>query len=100
MLYCSVCKKRFSERKGTVLFGSRLPEEKVVDALGHLFEQNGIRQTARLVGVNKNTVNRLARIAGKHAESAYAELVAFSPEYAGCANGREMVICFQKRSSL
>ncbi|MDL2275900.1 hypothetical protein LJC22_07235 [Desulfosarcina sp. OttesenSCG-928-G10] len=69
------CAKRgFSERKGTVLFGSRLPEEKVVDALGHLFEQNGIRQTARLVGVNKNTVNRLARIAGKHAESAYADI--------------------------
>jgi hypothetical protein len=27
LLYCKTCKARFSERKGTPLFDSRLPEE-------------------------------------------------------------------------
>ena len=28
MLRCQTCKVRFSERKGTVYFGARMPEEK------------------------------------------------------------------------
>ena len=34
---------------------------------------------ARLVGVNKDTVTRLALLAGAHAKAAHDELVAFSP---------------------
>ena len=33
MLYCRSCKARFSERKGTPLFGSQLTEEKAIVAL-------------------------------------------------------------------
>ncbi|HEU5117439.1 MAG TPA: hypothetical protein VFT74_12415 [Isosphaeraceae bacterium] len=79
LLYCRVCKARFSEFKGTPLFRSRLPHEKVLAILEHLAEGCGVRQTARLVGVNKDTVTRLALLAGKHAKDAHDELVAFSP---------------------
>jgi hypothetical protein len=47
--------------------------------LAHLAEGCGVRQTARLVGVGKDTVTRLARIAGDHARQLHDELVAFSP---------------------
>jgi transposase-like protein len=78
-LYCKVCKDRFSEFKGTPFFNSRLPHEKVLAVLEHLAEGCGVRQAARLVGVNKDTVTRLALLAGRHAEDAHDELVAFSP---------------------
>lgn len=56
VLYCKTCKARFSERKGTPMFDTRLPEEKVVAILAHLSEGCGVRKTSRLVGVSKDTV--------------------------------------------
>ena len=50
MLRCSTCKKRFSQRKGTPLFDSRLPPERVVAILSHVAEGNRTRKTARLTG--------------------------------------------------
>lgn len=79
LLYCRACKDRFSEFQGTPLFNSHLPHEKVLAILEHLAEGCGIRQTARLVGVNKDTVTRLALLAGPHAQGTHEELVAFSP---------------------
>lgn len=79
LLYCRTCKARFSEFKGTPFFNSKLPHDKVLAVLEHLAEGCGIRQTARLVGVNKDTVTRLALLAGRHAKEAHDELVAFSP---------------------
>ncbi len=79
MLACRTCQARFSERKGTPLFDTRLPEDKAVSVLQHVQEGCGVRQTGRLVGVNKNTVLRLAVLAGEHAQQLHDELVAFSP---------------------
>jgi transposase-like protein len=79
LLHCRACDARFSERKGTPLFRSCLPREKAVPVLRHLVEGNGVRQTERLVGVHRDTVMRLARKAGEHAERAHDELVAISP---------------------
>lgn len=79
LLYCNVCKARFSEFKGTPLFNSKLPHDKVLAILEHLAEGCGVRQTARLVGVNKDTVTRLALLAGQHAKATHDEMVAFSP---------------------
>ena len=79
LLYCRTCKARFSECKGTPFFNSKLPHDKVLAVLEHLAEGCGVRQTARLVGVNKDTVTRLALLAGRHAQAAHDELVAFSP---------------------
>jgi transposase-like protein len=80
LLYCRSCKARFSERKGTPLFDSRLPPEKVVAVLEHIAEGCGVRQTGRLCGVDKNTVVRYSLLAGDHAEQLHDELVAFSPK--------------------
>jgi hypothetical protein len=79
LLYCRTCKDRFSERKGTPLFGVSLPEDKAIDLLKHLAERNGVRATARLVGVHRDTVVRYSRRVGEHAQQLHDELVAFSP---------------------
>jgi len=80
ILRCRTCGRRFSERKGTPLFRSHLPTEKVVSLLEHLSEGCGVRQTERLVKVHRDTVMRYGRLAGEHARDAHDELVAFSPE--------------------
>jgi hypothetical protein len=79
MLRCSTCKARFSERKGTPRFDSRLPQERVVAILAHVSEGIGTRQTARLTGAHQDTVTRYIRQAGEHAQQLHDELVAFSP---------------------
>lgn len=79
LLYRTRCKARFSEFKGTPFFNSKLPHEKVQAVLEHLADGCGVRQTARLVGVNKDTVTRLALLAGRHARGTHDEVVAFSP---------------------
>ena len=79
LLYCKACKYRFSERKGTPLFHTHLPEEKARSVLQHLSEGCGVPQTGRLVDVHPNSVVRLAKKAGQHARDAQDELVAFSP---------------------
>jgi transposase-like protein len=82
---CRTCQQRFSERKGTVLYRCKLDEDKALSILQHLQESCGVRQTSRLVGVNKNTVVRLAVIAGQHAQEVHDERVAFSPSDPGSA---------------
>jgi hypothetical protein len=42
LLYCTHCKKTFSERQGTVFFNSRLPDETIVSIHEHVAEGNGI----------------------------------------------------------
>ena len=81
MLACRTCQERFSERKGTPLFDTRLPEDKVVAVLQHIAEGCGVRKTGRLVGVNKDTVVRYSVLAGNHAHQLHDELVAFSPSH-------------------
>jgi transposase-like protein len=100
VLRCATCKARFSERKGTPLFDTRLPEEKVVAILSHLAEGCGVRKTSRLVGVSKDTVTRYALRAGKHAQQLHDELVAFSPEDARGAVRRKIGVRGQKGKEL
>ena len=100
LLKCRTCRTRFSERKGTPLFDSRLPAEKVIDVLSHLSEGCGVRKTGRLLGVSKDTITRYARLSGGHAQQLHEELVAFSPGNAGSAMRRKVGIRGQKRSQL
>ena len=81
LLCCRSCGERFSETKGTPLFGSKLPREKSISVLQHLSEGCGERQTARLCHMNRKAVSNLGRLAGGHAKSLHDELVAFSPSY-------------------
>jgi transposase-like protein len=100
LLYCATCKARFSERKGTPLFGARLPDKDIVSLLAHIDEGCGVRKTSRLIGVNKNTVVRYSLLAGQHAKDLHDELVAFSPQDAGGPVRRKMGIRRQKRKAL
>ncbi len=84
-LACRTGQDRFSERKGTALFGTRLPHDKAIAVLQHLQDGCGVRQTARLTGVDKDTVVRYALQAASHAQQTHEELVAFSPGDAGGA---------------
>jgi len=87
MLACRTCQQSFSERKGSALFASRLPQERALAVFRHLQDGCGVRQTARLTGVDKDTVGRYALRAGGHAEQAHDELVAFSPHDPGSPTG-------------
>jgi hypothetical protein len=79
LLYCNACKARFSEFKGTPYFNAKLPHDRVSGVLEHLSDGCGTRQTARLVGVCKDTVTRLALLAGGHAKDTHDEIVGLSP---------------------
>jgi transposase-like protein len=65
MLRCRACEARFSERRGTPGFDSRLPPEKLEIVLDHIAKGYGVRETARACGVNRGTVGRLRQIAGE-----------------------------------
>ena len=79
LLRCRTCKARFSERKGTALFASTLPPDKAQEVLQHVHEGCGVRQTARLCGVGRGTVARLALKEGAHSQRIHDQEVAFSP---------------------
>jgi transposase-like protein len=100
MLRCRTCRTRFSERKGTPLFDTRLPEAKVISILAHLVEGCGVRKTSRLVEVNKDTVVRYSLRAGEHARQLHDELVAFSPGDPGTPVGRKVGVRGQEGSAL
>jgi transposase-like protein len=68
ILRCAGCKTEFSERKGTPLWGTRMPFDKAEAIASHLKEGCGIRQTARLVGASKDGVTSLALRLGLHAK--------------------------------
>lgn len=75
VLRCSTCGTEFSERKGTALFRSRVPPEKIVAVAEHLKEGCGIRKTSRLTGVSKNGVTSIAIRLGLHASALHDERV-------------------------
>src|SRR3954447_26944192 len=78
MLRCRSCKARFSERKGTPLFGDRLDARNVEPILEHACESCGVRQTVRLCKVDSKSVARYGRRAGKHGRALHDDLVALS----------------------
>src|SRR5262245_8711299 len=68
LLRCRTCGEEFSERRGTALFNPKIAEAQAESVINHLDEGCGVRTTARLVHVSKDTVARLLRMAGRHAE--------------------------------
>ena len=87
MLRCSICKSRFSERKGTIYFNSSLTDNKIEEIINHVREGTGIRGTSRLMKVSTDTVIRYVRLGGSHAQNMHNELVAISPRDKGSAAG-------------
>jgi transposase-like protein len=68
LLRCRTCGEECSERRGTALFNTKIAEERAASVVDHLGEGCGVRATAPLVHVAKDTVARLLRTAGRHAE--------------------------------
>jgi transposase-like protein len=75
LLRCRSCGEEFSERRRTELFNTKLPETKAEDVINHLDEGCSVRSTARLTKVCKETVARLFRTSGRHAERLHDERV-------------------------
>src|SRR5262249_27406232 len=71
LLRCRTCGEEFSERRGTALFNTKLPEATAEDVINHLDEGCSVRATARLVQVAKETVARLLRGAGRHTHAGH-----------------------------
>lgn len=74
-LRCQACQEEFSERKGSALFNCKIGETKAVAVVEHLDAGCGVATTATLVGVCKDTVSRLLRVAGRQAHRAHDHLV-------------------------
>ena len=67
-LHCATCGTDFSERANTPLFGLRTTPDKLVAIAEHLADGCGVRATARLCKVGRNTVLRFTQRFGQHAE--------------------------------
>ena len=66
LLYCRTCGKRFAASRASALFGLHLPAETIRLIIHHAAEGVGVRATARLLGMDKDTVNRVILRAGEH----------------------------------
>src|SRR5918997_970152 len=66
-LYCSACKRRFTERQGTLLRYCKLPEETVVRIVKCLGHGCSVEATADICEVDPRTVGRLLEQAGRRA---------------------------------
>lgn len=66
MLYCRTCKARFAETRCTAFFGTKFTSEQIGAILRTTAEGVGVRATARILGLNKDAVNRVILKAGEH----------------------------------
>jgi len=65
LLLCKTCNKTFSELKGTPFWDSRLDWDTIEKIYRSLLDGEGIRSTARIHGLSKNTVKRYLRLANQ-----------------------------------
>ena len=75
LLYCRTCGKRFAPTRSTAFFGLHLSDEKIAQIIHHAAEGVGVRATARLLHINKDTVNRVILRAGEHCEIVLSNLL-------------------------
>ncbi len=75
LLECIVCGKTFSERRGTPLFNLKADEETFYRTIRCLVEGNGIRETARIMGLDKDTVSAWLEKASQHVEAVSQHLM-------------------------
>lgn len=66
LLYCRTCGKRFAATQSSALFGLHLSAEVIRQIIHHAAEGVGVRATARLLEMDKDTVNRVILRAGEH----------------------------------
>lgn len=75
LLYCRTCGKRFAATRTSALFGLHLPANTIRQIIHHAAEGVGVRATARLLGLDKDTVNRVILRAGEHCARVLSSLL-------------------------
>jgi transposase-like protein len=65
---CRMCKKVFNERVGTLFYGKRTAEKDIVESLAMLAEGVGMRATARVKGIKRDTLSAWLQEAGAQAQ--------------------------------
>lgn len=75
LLYCRTCGKRFSSTRASALFGLHLSAETIRQIIHHAAEGVGVRATARLLELDKDTVNRVILRAGEHCAHVLSSLL-------------------------
>ena len=75
MLQCKVCKERFSETRNTVFFHSHYSSETIRQIINCTSEGNGVRATARILGLSKDGVNKIVIKAGEHCQMVLSSLL-------------------------
>jgi transposase-like protein len=75
LLYCRTCGKRFASTQASALFGLHLPAEAIRQIIHHAAEGTGVRATARLLDLDKDTVNRVILRAGEHCANVLSGLL-------------------------
>lgn len=66
MLFCRTCKTRFAETRCTAFFGSKFSSTQIGAILRTVAEGVGVRATGRILGLDKDAVNRVILKAGEH----------------------------------
>lgn len=75
LLYCRTCGKRFAATHASALFGLHLPPKTIRQIVHHAAEGVGVRATARLLELDKDTVNRVILRAGEHCARVLSDLL-------------------------
>ena len=75
LLYCKTCGKRYAATQASALFGLHLSDESIRQIIHHAAEGVGVRATARLLELDKDTVNRVILRAGEHCANVLSELL-------------------------
>ena len=75
LFYCRTCGQRFASTRATAFFGLHLSDKKIAQIIHHAAEGVGVRATARLLDINKDTVNRVILRAGEHCEIVLSNLL-------------------------
>ena len=86
-LRCRCCGEEFSERKGTALWNTKIPEERAIAVSRQLAEGTSLKGTARVTQTNRDTVRRLTGKFGEHAERFHDVHPFPTPRYRGVGNG-------------
>ena len=75
LLYCRICGKRFSETHNTAFFGLQISDDLIRQIVHHAAEGVSVRAIARLLGCDKDTVNRVILKSGKHCANVLSDQI-------------------------
>jgi transposase-like protein len=75
MLKCNVCGTRFSETQSTIFSGCHYSDQTINSIIVCTAEGNGVRATARILGLSRDRVNNIVLKAGIHADVMLSSLL-------------------------